>query len=125
MRIAILGFTLGLVAAVAMPVIAAPKAARPSKAAKVEAPVDSTLTAAEQQKLREHLRLREHIVKGVKYPATKHELVNACKNLRGVSADDKKWFEETLTDKTYDSSGEVVKTLGWEPTPESAEKAAK
>jgi hypothetical protein len=125
MRIATLGFTLGLVTAVATPAFSAAKAAHPAKGAKVESTIDSSLSAADQQKLREHLRLREHVVKGVKYPATKHELVSSCKNLKGVNADDKKWFEETLPDKTFASSGEVVKALGWEATPPDADKTAK
>src|SRR5687767_1529995 len=104
MRIVTLGLTLGLVAALSAPAIAAPKASRPPKTAGAEGSADSAGGKEEQQKLRDHMRLREHITKHVKYPATKQELVGACKGMKEVKADDKKWFAETLADRTYDTS---------------------
>jgi hypothetical protein len=118
MRNAVLGLTLGLVTALAMPAIAAPKAARPSKAAKAAGDAETSLGKEERQKLREHMLLREHIVKHVKYPATKQELVSACKGMHEMKTDDKNWFEETLPDKTYNSPDEVMKALGWEVAPQ-------
>jgi len=39
--------------------------------------------------------------------------------VKGIKADDKKWFEQTLPDKTYTSADEVFSALGWETTPAS------
>jgi hypothetical protein len=124
MRIVTLGLTLGIVAALSAPAIAAPKAPRPPKTA--EGSADSAGGKEEQQKLRDHMRLRDHITKHVKYPATKQELVSACKGMKEVKADDKKWFAETLADRTYDTSDEVVKAVGWDPAPPAdTDKTAK
>ena len=117
MRNVVLGLTLGLVTALAMPAIAAPKATRAPKTVKAEGDAETALGKEERLKLREHMRLREHIVKHVTYPATKQELVSACKGMHEMKTDDKKWFEETLADKTYNSADEVMKALGWEVTP--------
>jgi hypothetical protein len=124
MRIAILGMTLGLVAALSAPAIAAPKEPRPPKSAGAEG---SAGGKEEQQKLRDHMRLRDHITKHVKYPASKQDLVGACKGMKEVKADDKKWFAETLADKTYDTAEEVILAVGWEatPPPAASDKAAK
>ena len=46
-----------------------------------------------------------------KYPASKAEVVA---HVKGIKADDKKWFEETLPDRTYGSADEVMSALGWE-----------
>ena len=78
-----------------------------------------------QQKLKEHLRLRNHIVKKVKYPATKESLVASFKNARDIKTDDKKWVEETLSERTYETSDDVVKALGWEVTPAPTAKEGK
>ena len=50
----------------------------------------------------------------MKYPAAKTDIVSKVK---GVKADDKKWFADTLPDKTYTSADEVFSALGWESTP--------
>ena len=78
-----------------------------------------------QQKLKEHLRLRNHIVKKVKYPATKEAVVASLKSARDVKPDDKKWVEETLSERTYDTSDDVVKALGWEVAPAPTAKEGK
>ena len=78
-----------------------------------------------QQKLKEHLKLRNHIVKKVKYPATKEAVVASLKNAKDVKADDKKWVEETLSERTYDTSDDVVKALGWEVAPAPTAKEGK
>jgi hypothetical protein len=70
-----------------------------------------------QQKLKEHLRMREHIAKGVKYPATKESLVTTFKGFRDVKPGDRKWFEETLPSKTYQTPDEVMRALGWQVAP--------
>jgi hypothetical protein len=67
----------------------------------------------EQEKLREHNKLRAEIKK-VKYPAPKSEIVAKVK---GLKPDDKKWFEQTLPDRTYNSADEVYNALGWETNP--------
>jgi hypothetical protein len=58
-------------------------------------------------------------IKKVKYPAEKATIVA---HVKGIKADDKKWFSETLPEKTYKSPDEVYSALGWETTP--AEPAA-
>ena len=47
----------------------------------------------------------------MKYPAAKGDIVSKVK---GVKADDKKWFADTLPDKTYTSADDVFSALGWE-----------
>ena len=70
----------------------------------------------EQQKLNEHNKLRTEIKK-VKYPAAKADIVA---HVKGLKADDKKWFADTLPDKTYGSADDVFSALGWETAPASA-----
>ncbi|MDZ4694749.1 MAG: DUF2795 domain-containing protein [Deltaproteobacteria bacterium] len=70
----------------------------------------------EQKLLKEHIRLRDHITKRVKYPASKQEVVSACKGKREIKASDAKWVEETLPDRTYNSPVDVEEALGWETT---------
>ena len=67
----------------------------------------------EQAKLAEHNKLRMEIKK-VKYPAAKAAIVA---HVKGIKADDKKWFSDTLPDKTYGSADDVFSALGWEATP--------
>ena len=68
----------------------------------------------------EHNKLRSEIKK-VKYPAEKAAIVS---HVKGIKADDKKWFSDTLPDKTYNSADDVFSALGWETTP-AAPAAAK
>ncbi len=77
------------------------------------------LSKEDQEKLKEHNKLRTEIKK-VKYPAAKSTIVS---HVKGIKADDKKWFEQTLPDKTYTSADEVYSALGWEANP--APSAAK
>ena len=121
-----LGLTVMLAAAVAPPSAFAKSAKNESaaKAEKAEGTAAAPLDKEAQQKLKEHMRLRNHIVKNVKYPATKEEIVTAFKSVRDVKPDDKKWFEETLPSKTYDSSDDVMKALGWEVTTDQPATAA-
>ena len=67
----------------------------------------------EQQKLNEHNKLRAEIKK-VKYPAAKADIIS---HVKGLKADDKKWFSDTLPDKTYGSADDVFSALGWEQSP--------
>jgi hypothetical protein len=39
------------------------------------------------------------------------------KGLRDIKPGDRKWFEETLPSKTYETPDEVMKALGWEVAP--------
>lgn len=55
--------------------------------------------------------LREH----QEYPASKDELVETCNNLSDFSDEDKRWFEENLPDRTYNSAEEVMQALGIAP----------
>ena len=70
----------------------------------------AAISKEDQAKLKEHNKLRAAIMK-VKYPAAKADVVS---HVKGIKADDKKWFEETLPDRTYASSNEVMSALGWE-----------
>jgi hypothetical protein len=86
---------------------------------------DSSAAAApmskdEAAKVAEHNKLRSEIKK-VKYPAPKATIVS---HVKGIKADDKKWFTDTLPDKTYESADDVFSALGWEATP-AAPAAAK
>jgi hypothetical protein len=70
----------------------------------------------DQEKVREHNKLRAEIGK-VHYPAAKSVVVS---HVKGIKADDKKWFEQTLPDRTYNSADEVYSALGWPATPPPA-----
>jgi hypothetical protein len=116
----IIGLTIALAIATAPGTSSAKSAA--TKAEKVEKSEAAAAPAAPsdkdaEQKLKEHLRLRNHIVKNVKYPATKEALVASFKNAKAIKADDKKWVEETLPSRIYDTSDDVIKALGWEVAP--------
>jgi hypothetical protein len=116
-----LGTILTVAFAFSAPAIGAPKLAAKDRAASADktekAQAAAPLDKEAQQKLREHMKMRNH-VKSAKYPATKEELVTAFKGFKDVKADDRKWFEETLPAKTYDNPEQVMTALGWEVTPE-------
>jgi hypothetical protein len=120
------GWTLALAAALAIPTAFSMNAAV-AKTGKTAAKADDTSAAApapalskeDQDKLKEHNKLRAEIKK-VKYPAAKADVVS---HVKGIKADDKKWFEQTLPDKTFSSADDVYTALGWETT--AAETAAK
>jgi hypothetical protein len=96
---------------------AAGKAAKPA-ASGDEAATPAAMSKDDQAKLAEHNKLRMEIKK-VKYPAPKASIVS---HVKGVKADDKKWFSETLPDKTYESADDVFSALGWETAPAPAAK---
>jgi hypothetical protein len=106
--------SLGSAIAFGLALIAAQPAMAKSASAKSadEASGDSSagLSKEDQAKLKEHNKLRNEITKQ-KYPATKAEVVS---HVKGIKADDKKWFEETLPERTYGSADEVMSALGWE-----------
>jgi hypothetical protein len=117
-----LGLPLVLAAVFALPAPSSAKSAAKEQAVARADRADKTSTAPldkeAQQRLREHVKMRNHITKSVKYPATKEEIVTVFKGLHDMKADDRKWFEETLPSKTYASPEEVMKGLGWEVAPE-------
>jgi type II secretory pathway pseudopilin PulG len=111
--------------ALAVPAVSAAKSTRKDTTASADnSDVAAPLDKAAQQKLKEHLRMRSHIAKGVKYPATKESIVTAFKGFKDVKPDDRKWFEETLPTRTYETSDDVMKALGWEVTPPAATNPA-
>jgi hypothetical protein len=123
MRKAKIGWTLLLAGALAIPSLSAAYAGK-AKAAKADDAAEpaANLSKEDQEKLREHNKLRAEIKK-VKYPAAKSTIVA---HVKGIKADDKKWFDQTLPDKTYTSADEVYSALGWPETPApTAEKTAK
>ena len=56
-------------------------------------------------------RVEQHLREHQQYPATKAELVAACKNLVDFQPSEKKWFATTLPEGTYNSADEVLKAL--------------
>src|SRR5690349_8582119 len=104
MRRAMVGWTFVLAAALAIPSFTGGGTALAkgkTSATKADDTATSGGTAAmskeDQDKLREHNKLRAEIKK-VKYPAAKADIVS---HVKGIKADDKKWFEQTLPDKTF------------------------
>ncbi|HET6149992.1 MAG TPA: DUF2795 domain-containing protein [Polyangia bacterium] len=98
---------------------AVPALSKVSVANAKETSADESKSSKEDAaKLKEHNKLRAEITR-VKYPASKTEVVS---HVKGIKADDKKWFEETLPEKTYESANDVMTALGWEATPPSEEK---
>jgi hypothetical protein len=57
--------------------------------------------------------IKKHIREDVEYPTTAMALKEACNNLEDFSAEDKKWFTDTLPEGTYNTPEDVVKALGW------------
>lgn len=115
-----MGWMMGLALALAVPSFSTAFAAG-SKTAKAGKTADEAAAAApmskdEAQKLAEHNKLRAEIKK-VKYPAPKATIVA---HVKGIKADDKKWFSDTLPDKTYESADDVFSALGWETNPAPA-----
>jgi len=115
-----LGWMMALALGLAVPsfssALAAGKSAKTASSGSDEASATSAgagMSKDDQQKLAEHNKLRMEIKK-VKYPASKTTIVA---HVKGIKADDKKWFTETLPDKTYESADAVYSALGWEATP--------
>jgi hypothetical protein len=117
-----LGSALAFGLALSLSMMAAPAASAKSAKSADEASSDSSaeLSKEDQAKLKEHNKLRNEITKQ-KYPASKADVVA---HVKGIKADDKKWFEETLPDRTYGSSDEVMSALGWETTADNSDKPA-
>jgi hypothetical protein len=107
--------TLALAIAFAVPTLAKISAV---SAKDTTADETSKMSKEDAAKLKEHNKLRTEITR-VKYPASKNDVVS---HVKGVKADDKKWFEETLPDKTYQSADDVMTALGWEVTPPGEDK---
>jgi len=102
------GIAFGLALIAAQPAMA--KSATAKSADEASGDSSAGLSKEDQAKLKEHNKLRNEITKQ-KYPATKAEVVS---HVKGIKADDKKWFEETLPERTYGSADEVMSALGWE-----------
>jgi hypothetical protein len=113
------GWIMALALGLAIPSFSTAFAAKSSKSAKGEETAASSagsMSKDEQQKVNEHNKLRNEIKK-VKYPAAKADIIS---HVKGLKADDKKWFADTLPDKTYGSADDVFSALGWETAPASA-----
>ena len=111
-----MGWMMALALGLAIPSFSSAYAAG-SKSSKAASSGDEasagSMSKDDQAKLAEHNKLRMEIKK-VKYPASKSTIVA---HVKGIKADDKKWFSETLPDKTYGSADDVYSALGWEATP--------
>ena len=112
----LMGWMAAVAFAAAIPTLSSQAMAKGARAGKSAAGED---TQTMDEKVREHTKLRNQIAK-TKYPASKAELVSRVK---GIKSDDKKWFEQTLPDKTFASANEVYEALGW-PTEGAAEQQA-
>jgi hypothetical protein len=84
---------------------------RPGKSP-IEYTFKGSATPAAPPKGLDQKSVREHLTKHQSYPATKSALIASCNNLMDFSADDKKWFSESLPDRTYASAADVMKVLG-------------
>ena len=110
-----MGWTLAVALGLAVPsfssALAAGKASKPVASSDEASPTSAGagMSKEDQQKIAEHNKLRMEIKK-VKYPASKTTIVA---HVKGIKADDKKWFSETLPDKTYESADDVYSALGW------------
>ena len=111
-----MGWMMGLALALAVPSFSTAFAAVVEDGAPAATTAAPSMSKEDQAKVTEHNKLRTEIKK-VKYPAAKATIVA---HVKGIKADDKKWFSETLPDKTYGSADEVFSALGWEATPASA-----
>jgi hypothetical protein len=104
--------TVALVVAFAIPTLATISTAS-AETQKTDESAAVAPSKEDQAKLKEHNKLRAEIGR-VKYPASKDEVVS---HLKGIKAGDKKWFEETLPARVYESANDVVSALGWETAP--------
>jgi hypothetical protein len=116
-----MGLMMALAMGLAVPSFSNAYAAGTKSASSKSAKTDDASGAApmskdEAQRVAEHNKLRTEIKK-VKYPAPKATIVS---HVKGIKADDKKWFADTLPDKTYESADDVFSALGWETTPAPA-----
>lgn len=108
---------IGFIAIVFAVGIGAPALARsPAGDNTASGDASKNLSKEEKAKLAEHLKMRKHIEKDMKYPATKEDILAKCSGMKEVKTDDKKWFEATLPAGTYNSAADVEKAIGWEPT---------
>src|SRR5690348_14655617 len=104
MRKGNIGWTLLLAGALAIPSLSTAYAGK-AKAAKADQgdTAAAGMSKEDQEKLREHNKLRAEIKK-VKFPAAKADVVS---HIKGIKPDDKKWVEQTLPDKTFSSADDV------------------
>ena len=56
-------------------------------------------------------KLQDHLKNHQTDPATRAELLAACKDLMDFSAAEKQWFNDRLPDGTYKSPDEVMKAV--------------
>ncbi|HXT95510.1 MAG TPA: DUF2795 domain-containing protein [Polyangia bacterium] len=114
------GGMLVLAMALAAPTFIATRAAvaKTSAASSDDTAGTAAMSKEDQEKLKEHNKLRMEIKK-VHYPAAKTTIVA---HVKGIKADDKKWFDQTLPDKTYTSADDVYSALGWSTAPAPSEK---
>ena len=108
-----MGWMMGVALALAVPSFSNAFAASSKTAGQQRRGRAGSMSKEDQAKVAEHNKLRMEIKK-VKYPAAKASIVA---HVKGIKADDKKWFSETLPDKTYGSADDVFSALGWEATP--------
>jgi hypothetical protein len=122
MRRLMIGMSFALAAGLTVPAATALAKSTSTATSSDESGGTAGMSKEDQEKLKEHNKLRAEIKK-VKYPAPKATVVA---HVKGIKPDDKKWFDQTLPDKTYGSADEVFSALGWETqAPEGASKTSK
>ena len=57
-------------------------------------------------------KLTSHLKAHVNYPATRAEVLAACKQMSEFTAGEKAWFAARLPAGNYKSAGEVLKAIG-------------
>jgi len=57
------------------------------------------------------MELSTHINQHVTYPISKKDFMAGCGNLSHVPADTRQWVEKTLSDRTYQSSDDIIHAL--------------
>ncbi|MBI4127450.1 MAG: hypothetical protein HY459_00115 [Parcubacteria group bacterium] len=56
-------------------------------------------------------KVQMHLEEHQEYPAAKADLVAACNSLSDFSDDEKRWFAQTLPERTYNSAQDVMSAL--------------
>jgi len=82
--------------------------ASPNAAAIAPAPTTATATAPAKP---DGAVAIKHLKEHVKYPASRAAVLAACADTPEFSAEEKKWFADTLPERTYSSAEEVARAL--------------
>jgi hypothetical protein len=84
--------------------------ASPNATAIAPAPTTATATAPAAAKPDSAVAIK-HLKEHVKYPASRAVVLATCADTPEFSAEEKKWFADTLPERTYGSAEEVARAL--------------